>query len=80
MYIITDLGTLGGDNSVPIWVTNSGEVVGFSDTGQSDSSGSPIDHAFRWRKGVMQDLGTLGGNNSFAFGANNEGQVAGIAV
>ena len=79
IYSITDIGTLGGDNSFPIWVTNSGEVVGYSDTGQFDSSGSPIDHAFRWRKGVIQDLGTLGGNNSFATGANNEGQVAGFA-
>jgi probable HAF family extracellular repeat protein len=78
-YGITDLGTLGGNNSVPIWVTNSGDVVGFSDTGQFDSSGFPIDHAFRWRKGVMQNLGTLGGSYSSAFGANNEGQVAGVA-
>jgi probable HAF family extracellular repeat protein len=78
-YRITDLGTLGGANSVPIWVTNSGEVVGYSETGKLDSSGTPILHAFRWKRGMIQDLGTLGGNNSQAFGANEEGQVAGIA-
>jgi probable HAF family extracellular repeat protein len=77
-YSIRDLGTLGGGNSIPIWMTNSGEVVGYSETGKVDSSGSPIVHAFRW-KGVMKDLGTLGGNNSQAFGANEEGVVAGIA-
>jgi hypothetical protein len=47
-YTIRDLGTLGGGNSVPIWLTNSGEVVGYSETGQVDGSGSPILHAFRW--------------------------------
>jgi probable HAF family extracellular repeat protein len=78
-YSITDLGTLGGANSVPLWVTNTGEVVGYSDTGEFDGSGLPIDHAFRWSKGVMQDLGTLGGNNSLASGVNSEGEIAGLA-
>lgn len=50
-YIITDLGTLGGNNSIPNWITNRGDVIGVSDTGQFDSFGNPIDHAFRWRKG-----------------------------
>src|SRR6516165_8372050 len=56
-YSITDLGTLGGNNSFPNWITNSGEVVGVSDTGRFDSSGNPIDHAFRWKNGSMHDLG-----------------------
>ena len=78
-YSISDLGTLGGDNSVPIWITNAGDVIGYSETGKFDSSGNSIQHAFLWSRGMMQDLGTLGGNNSQAFGANEEGQVAGIA-
>ena len=79
-YSIRDLGTLGsGNNSSPSWVTNSGDVVGFSETGQLDSFGFPIHHAFRWREGVMEDLKTLGGNYSGASGANEEGQVVGVA-
>lgn len=76
-YTITDLGTLGGNNSFPSWITNSGVVVGVSDTGRFDGSGNPIDHAFVWRNGSMRDLGTLGGNNSSAAVANNEGDVVG---
>jgi len=80
MYSITDLGTLGtGSNSIPNWVTNSGDVVGFSETGQTNGFGFPIHHAFRWRNGVMEDLKTLGGDFSGASGANEEGQVLGVA-
>jgi probable HAF family extracellular repeat protein len=78
-FELTDLGTLGGDNSVPIWVTNSGDVIGYSETGKVDGFGNPIQHAFLWSKGMMQDLGTLGGNNSFGLGGNAEGQIVGYA-
>jgi len=78
-YGITDLGTLGGDNSVPIWITDRGDVIGYSETGKVDGFGNSIQHAFLWHKGVMQDLGTLGGNNSFALGANDERQIVGYA-
>ena len=76
-YRITDLGTLGGNNSIPYWITNSGDIVGVSDTGRFDSTGNPVDHAFVWKNGSMHDLGTLGGNNSAAGAANNEGEAAG---
>jgi probable HAF family extracellular repeat protein len=78
-YRLADLGTLGGDNSVPIWITNTGDVIGYSETGKVDGFGNPIQHAFLWSKGTMQDLGTLGGNNSFGLGGNAEGQVVGYA-
>ena len=78
-YSVTDLGTLGGDNSVPIWITNTGDVIGYSETGKFDGFGNPIQHAFLWSKGMIQDLGTLGGNNSFGLGANEEGQIVGYA-
>jgi len=78
-YAFMDLGTLGGDNSVPIWITNKGEVIGYSETGKFDGFGNPIQHAFVWSDGRMQDLGTLGGNNSFGLGANEEGQIVGYA-
>jgi probable HAF family extracellular repeat protein len=77
VYNITDLGTLGGDNSVPIWLTNTGNVIGVSDTGQLDSFGNPIDHGFRWSQGIMEDLGTLGDVNSVGLGGNDEGAAVG---
>ena len=76
-YSITDLGTLGGDNSIPYWITNTGDVIGMSDTGQFDSFGNPIDHAFRWSKGVMHDLGTMGDINSVGNGGNDAGAAVG---
>lgn len=78
-YSITDLGTLGGDNSIPIWITNTGDVIGYSEIGKFDGFGNPIQHAFLWSDGMMQDLGTLGGNNSFGLGGNDEGQIVGYA-
>jgi probable HAF family extracellular repeat protein len=76
-YVITDLGTLGGDNSIPYWITNTGDVIGVSDTGLFDSFGNPIDHGFRWSKGVMRDLGTMGDINSGANGGNDGGAAVG---
>jgi probable HAF family extracellular repeat protein len=76
-YGITDLGTLGGDNSIPFWITNTGDVIGISDTGQFDNFGNPIDHAFRWSKGTMHDLGTMSDINSVALGGNDEGAAVG---
>jgi len=78
-YSITDLGTLGGDNSVPYWITNTGDVIGISETGAVDNGTppAPIQHAFRWSKGKMQDLGTLGDVNSVGLGGNDEGVAVG---
>lgn len=70
-YSITDLGTLGGNNSVPIWITNTGDVIGYSDTSQFTT------HAFRWSKGVMQDLGTIGDVGSLGLGGNDTGAAVG---
>lgn len=77
-YAITDIGTLGGNNSAPSWITNSGEVIGASETGQFDAFGNAIVHAFQWRKGVMEDLGTLGDINSSGLGGNNRGVTVGF--
>ena len=79
-YHVTDLGTLGGNNSVPQGVNNRGQVAGFAETPDIDPTcGCPVIHAFLWEEGVMQDLGTLGGRNSAAAGINPEGEVAGYA-
>jgi probable HAF family extracellular repeat protein len=71
--VMTDLGTLGGDNSQGLGVNDRGQVVGFSATAEGQS------HAFLWEKGVMTDLGTVGERNSGALDINERGQVVGGA-
>lgn len=68
----TDLGTLGGYNSVAYGINDSGQIVGTSDV-------AGVRHAFLWkpRDRRMTDLGTLGGDYSTAFAINNLGVVVG---
>jgi probable HAF family extracellular repeat protein len=72
--VLTDLGTLGGDNGFPIWINDAGEIVGEADL--PGSSISLLHHAFLWRNGVMTDLGTLGSTNH-AEAINSRRQVVG---
>ncbi|MGB8909750.1 MAG: hypothetical protein WCC84_13490 [Candidatus Cybelea sp.] len=90
---LTDLGTLGGPNSVvgyPVKNTR-GEVAGLSQVAQTDPylenfcltpsifDQTRLCQGFRWQNGVMTALPTLGGNNSFATSVNNRGQIVGGA-
>ena len=52
---ILDLGTLGGTYSAGIYINNSGQVTGQSDTSTGQT------HVFLWSNGRMTDLPTLGG-------------------
>ena len=82
---ITDLGTLGGNNSVAAAVNNRGQVAGGALNTIPDPyagiffvPGATQVHAFRWTESDgMQDLGTLGGPDSTAFDINERGQIAG---
>jgi len=86
---ITDLGTLGGNQSNAFAVNNRGQVAGAALNTIPDpytanfiigSSGTTQAHAFRWTKSQgMQDLGTLGGADSAAFYINDRGQIAGFS-
>ncbi len=69
--VMTDLGTLGGDNSYGIDINDSGQVVGYSDVSNTEQ------HAFLYDGGTMIDLGTLGGSTSQALGINESGTVVG---
>ena len=73
-YRLTDLGTLGGTESIATAMNESGQV-----TGKSSLTGGSSSHAFRWDGKSMQDLGTLGGTSSFGFAINSSGQVTGVA-
>ena len=78
-WVITDLGTLGGDDSQATAINDRGQVVGFAYTTAKDKDGHQNWHAFLWTNGRMRDLGTFGGRNSEALAINEHGQVVGWA-
>jgi probable HAF family extracellular repeat protein len=68
----TDLGTLGGRESLAYAVNDAGQAAGFSQTTYGTR------HAFLATvQNGMVDLGTLGGFESIAYGINSTGQVVG---
>ena len=71
---MTDLGSLGGNETEAEAINNSGQVVGDSTT----SNG--INHAFIWQNGKMIDLGTLGGVNRSNSPDPNYGDAAGATA
>jgi probable HAF family extracellular repeat protein len=71
--VMTDLGTLGGTFSMPLWLNDTGEVVGIATT-----PGDASLHASLWREGVITDLGTLHGDCVSVAGAiSSRGQIVG---
>ena len=87
---ITDLGTLGGNESFAEAVNDRGQVTGLALNAIPDpfsfyyvflygfSNGTQT-RGFLWDNGVMQDLGTLGGPDTFPNLVNQRGQVAGFS-
>jgi len=72
---LTDLGTLGGIDSVALGISPAGrQIVGEAHTSSGEG------HAFLYRDGQMMDLGTLGGNLSVATGVNDAGQISGYSI
>ena len=82
---LTDLGTLGGNESVASEVNNRGQIAGVAlntipdpYTGFLLIPGATQARAFRWTESKgMQDLGTLGGTDSAAIFINERGQING---
>ncbi|HEY4212382.1 MAG TPA: hypothetical protein VGM84_12965 [Steroidobacteraceae bacterium] len=68
---VTDLGTLGGDNSTGNSINRFDQVTGYSNT----KSGSI--HAFLYERGEMIDIGSLGGDDSEGLSINDPGEVVG---
>jgi probable HAF family extracellular repeat protein len=70
-YTVTNIGTLGGNDSVALSINDYGEVVGFSKTANGEI------HAFRYFHDALFDLNTLGGKESFAYIITNSGILLG---
>lgn len=70
-YTITDIGTLGGKDSVALSINDLGEVVGYSTTADGEI------HAFRFFGEAIFDLSTLGGKESYAYVITNSGILLG---
>jgi probable HAF family extracellular repeat protein len=80
---MTDLGTLGGPNSIAFGINDKDQVVGQSEISStaSPSCGCLPAHAFLLKRGsAMRDLGTLGGDFSNALISNNQGQIVGAST
>lgn len=68
----TDLGTLGGPQTVALDLNDRGVVVGVSDT--DIPAPTVVSHAFRWQRGVMTDM-TPTADYGLASDINNRGQI-----
>lgn len=69
---LTDLGTLGGTDSLGLAINAAGVM-----TGSANLQGDVSHHAFLYSSGKMSDLGTLGGANSSGAAINLAGVVVG---
>ncbi|HXQ71604.1 MAG TPA: DUF3466 family protein [Pyrinomonadaceae bacterium] len=72
-YTVTNIGTLGGNDSVALSINDLGEVVGYSKTADGEV------HAFRYFRDAIFDLSTLGGKESYAYVITNSGILLGDA-
>ena len=74
VYLVTDLGTLGGTQSFAYAINDNGQVVGLSRL-----AGDADIHAFLYSKGKMTDLYPLNSQDVVTVGPtsiNNAGQIA----
>lgn len=71
---LTDLGTLGGTQSLARSVNSAGDIVGWA-----FAAGGTAQRAVLWRGGAATDLGTFGGPIADAHDVNDPGIVVGSA-
>jgi uncharacterized membrane protein len=79
--VVTELSTLGGDDSVTEALNDRGVVVGASPIAPNTPSESAPNHAALWQGTTVRDLGTLAkGDLSGAYDINEAGLVVGYST
>ena len=76
---LTDIGTLGGNDTYAEFINRRGEISGSSYVNDAPNSttGIPTMDPFLWRHGKMKDFGTLGGVFGVVNAMNDNGWVVG---
>lgn len=76
-YAVTDLGSLGGQESAATALNNKGQIVGGADTALRGQGPEYITYVFLWENGRMRRLPALNGSHAYATAINDAGQMAG---
>jgi len=77
----TDLGTLGGKNSLAERVNDNGVVIGSTESSTAPADQVTSRRAFQWKNGKIAELPPLAsGQGSFALDLNNQGVVVGYSA
>lgn len=74
VYVVTDLGDIGGGYTTAYGVNDSGQVVGKS---RVTNDANSAEHAFLYSNGQITDIHQLGTFNSVGLAINDQGQVTG---
>jgi MYXO-CTERM domain-containing protein len=74
---MTDLGTLGGTNSVAHGINSAGTVVGYADSAMGAVTDVPLSAPVIWRHGVATSLGGPAMSTGSAFAINEHELVVG---
>jgi probable HAF family extracellular repeat protein len=74
-WVVTDLGTLGGKESVAVASNDRGQVIGWSETGRKAKDGWWETRAFLWQGGKILDLGFEGARFGGPMAINNREQI-----
>jgi probable HAF family extracellular repeat protein len=78
---ITNLGTLGGNESLAFDINDRGQIVGIAANTVPDPASLWVfatqTRPFFWENGVMHDMDTLGGTDGAAYLVNARGQAMG---
>ncbi|HVK57453.1 MAG TPA: hypothetical protein VM735_01630 [Candidatus Kapabacteria bacterium] len=72
---VTDLGSLGGDNSTAIDINDRGDIAGESSNFQGQTRGF-----FLGEDGILRDIGTLGGEETFVTRMTAQGEIGGLSM